>query len=101
MSSPDKLTWVTVQALMLYWYNVRMSEIIAHLFPSGVQTYLDDKANQAQRQGLVEFWGNLDFDHQNRLLEAALARYSGEATYQISMLEAAMANYNIEISSGS
>ena len=71
--------WVVVNCLIMYWYNVRFSEIAEALFPASAQSYLDEKAKQMRDEGLDGFWGSLDYEHQMKLVSLARDKYWTES----------------------
>ena len=73
---------IETDALMLYWYNVAPHLIVRQLFPQAVEFYIEEKV-AAYRLGLCAFWGILDWQHRERLLQAAQERYLAEAQRKV------------------
>jgi hypothetical protein len=69
---------VPIQALFMYWYNTNPEEIMRALYTDPIAGYLREKI-RAYQHGLVEFWGDLDSEHQQILLANALVKYGDEA----------------------
>ena len=73
---------VLVECLMLYWYNIDPMTIMKQLFVDVHLSYLQQKVD-AYQDGLQAFWGRLDWEHRDRLLEAAISRYSDQARQRV------------------
>jgi len=71
--------WAVMNAMVLYWYNVRHTDKAEALFEGADPAYLGEKSMQMDRKGLDGFWGDLDYAHQCKLVSLARARYMGES----------------------
>ena len=78
---------VLVEALVLYWFNTDPTAIMQTIFPTAVESYIAEKV-ELYRQGLDHFWGMLDWDHRQRLIQAARNKYDVEAKRRIASWEA-------------
>ena len=77
-SLPKREGWILIRALTLYWFNTDPYTIMRELFPEADEGYLGGRV-QMYRLGLVNFWGSIDFKHQNGLIELAMLRYGEQA----------------------
>ena len=67
-----------IKAVMLYWYNTNPMDICNAVYPTAAPCYKEEKA-RGYRAGLTAFYGTLDYEHQERFVDAAIAKYGEEA----------------------
>ena len=75
------MTPVTVvRALTLYLYNVSPVEIVIDVYGEDIHPdYATEKIHSFSKRSFASFFGGLDSQHQERLVEAAMKRYGDEA----------------------
>jgi hypothetical protein len=76
--------WLAVTCAVLYWYNTNPEEIMKGLFPTAVDNYLRER-EEMYKKGFTEFWGTLDFEHQQRFIALADEKYKDEACRKLLM----------------
>jgi len=67
-----------IQALFMYWYNTEPDEIMQAVYDNPVGAYLEEKTKM-YNLGLHIFWGQIDYKHQCKLVDAACDKYMEEA----------------------
>ncbi len=76
------LAMPVIQALIMYWYNTEPDEIMHAVYDQPTGPYLKEKAGM-YNLGLHVFWGQIDYKHQLRLVEAACGKYLEEAKRRV------------------
>ena len=64
---------------MLYLYNTEPDDVVHGTYGSDIHaSYLEEKSKLAARHHFA-FWGQLDPDHQEQLVNSAIRKYRGQA----------------------
>jgi hypothetical protein len=71
-----------IEALFMYWYNTEPEDIMMAVYDNPVGAYLKEKLKY-YNLGLHNFWGQIDYKHQLKLVEAAMKKYGDEAERRV------------------
>jgi len=71
-----------IQALFMYWYNTDPDVIMKTVYDNPAPAYLEEKMAY-YKLGLHNFWGQIDYKHQLKLVEAAMEKYGDEAEHRM------------------
>ena len=70
-----------IRAMTLYIYNVSPVKIISDVYGENINyRYQDEKMNRLIKASFASFFGELDDEHQQRFVDAAMKRYGKEVT---------------------